>query len=96
MKKIIIGGLAALAIALGTAPAVHANYDPHIQIPPYWCPGGGIFSGYGGYCEGPSYPDGTRWNFNQVMGFIPPMKCVVFTGQPNPPLAGPGGCGGAV
>lgn len=91
------------AVTLSAVPAASAApYDPHTPIPALsWCPGGGGSTGWGGYCEGVSYPDGTRWNI--AWGFAPfagtiwqPMKCVVFTGAPLPPLAGPGGCDGAV
>jgi hypothetical protein len=94
---------AAIAASCISPPAANADmYDPHIPIPLLsWCPGGGIGTGLGGYCEGASYPDGTRWNI--AYGWAPfvgriqqPMRCIVFTGDPNPPLAGPGGCGGAV
>jgi hypothetical protein len=97
---------AALAAALGalfsagilTASRAEASpYDPYLPMPPVWCPGGGGGSSWGGYCEGISYPDGTRWNINSFWApFVgvtwSPMKCVQFTGQPNPPLA-PNGCG---
>jgi hypothetical protein len=100
LSNALAGAIATVAVGLvglfGLTPSASAAYDPHVPIPPYWCPGGGVFSGWGGHCEGVSYPDGTRWNFNSVMGVITPMQCVVFTGQPNPPLAGPGGCGGAI
>ena len=97
MKRLIIGGLAALAIALGTAPAANAMPDPYFPQPPIWCPGNGpgiSASGYGGYCEGRSYPDGTRWNVFRIGYFWNPMRCIIPDGSMNPPLAPPGGCGG--
>lgn len=96
-------GAALAAACIAVDPPAHADIiDPHIPIPALeWCPGGGTLMGIGGYCEGQSYPDGTRWNI--AYGWAPfvgritqPMKCIVYTGDPNPPLAGPGGCGGAV
>ena len=53
MKRLIIGGLAALSIGIGTlAGTGAANAFPGFG----YCPGGG--GGYGtfGYCDGPSYP----------------------------------------
>lgn len=89
--------LALIVIALAAArPAKAENpYDPYIPIPALgWCPGGGFGgAGWGGYCEGQTYADGTRWSMNTVLGYSQPMQCIVFTGQPMPPLAPPSGCG---
>jgi hypothetical protein len=41
MRRLIIVGLTALAIALGVAPAANAEVDQYIPIPPIWCPGNG-------------------------------------------------------
>ena len=62
MKKAIIGGLAALVIGPTTAPAASAELDPYIPTRRSGAGNGpGLSaSGYGGYCEGRSYPDGTR------------------------------------
>ena len=102
LRATVTLGAALSAVVLAAMPESTASpYDPHTPIPALsWCPGGGGSTGWGGYCECTSYPDGTRWNI--AWGFAPfagtvwqPMKCVVFTGSPLPPLAGPGGCGGA-
>lgn len=103
----VLGTIVLTAAILGALlladPEAKADvFDPHVPIPALqWCPGGGTLMGIGGYCEGESYADGTRWNI--AYGWAPfvgritqPMKCIVWTGDPNPPLAGPGGCGGAV
>nr|WP_246541046.1 hypothetical protein [Mycobacterium spongiae] len=66
-----------------------------------WCPGGGNggFTGLG-YCDGIRYPDGSYWH--QVRFEVPfagsqlTLTCVVDNGSILPPLAPPGGCGGAV
>ncbi|WP_299558596.1 hypothetical protein [uncultured Mycolicibacterium sp.] len=95
----ILGVVAALfAVAVGTAGPVAAQPDPYVPIPPFWCPGnphGAISgSGYGGYCEGKTFPDGTRLNTWRLGAFWQPIRCIIPDGTPNPPLAGPGGCGG--
>ena len=90
MKKALIGGLAALVIGLTTAPVASAELDPRIPQPPFWCPGNGpgiSASGYGGYCEGRSYPDGTRWNVFRIGYFWNPLRCIIPDGSMNPPLA---------
>lgn len=72
------------------APVANATPDPYWPLPPFWCPGneGGI------YCEGRSYPDGTRWNVFRIGYFWNPLRCIIPDGPMNPPLAPPGGCGG--
>jgi hypothetical protein len=65
MKRFIIGGLAALAIGVGTlAGTGTANAFPG------FCPGGG--GGYGafGYCDGPSYPDGSYDHTVMIFGRV--------------------------
>ncbi len=90
--------------ATARAPFAHADstMDPHIPNPLIgWCPGGGSggISGYG-FCDGVRYPDGSYWHV--VRGNVPfagpqmRMDCVIDNGSPVPPLAPPGGCGGAV
>jgi hypothetical protein len=100
MKRLIIGGLAALTNdALGVAPVANATPDPYWPLPPFWCPGNGpgiSASGYGGYCEGKTFPDGTRLNVWRMGYFWQPIRCIIPDGSINPPLAGPGGCGGAL
>ncbi|WP_396902487.1 hypothetical protein [Mycolicibacterium sp.] len=75
--------------------------DPYWPIPPVWCPGGGTQTGWGGYCDGATFPDGTKWHTdNFVAPFVGrvwnPIVCVVADAPAPPPVAGPGGCGGAV
>jgi len=58
--------------------------DPYFPLPPSWCPGnppGALTaSGYGGYCEGNSYPDGTRWNAYSIGLLWQPVRCIIPTG----------------
>jgi len=72
--------------------------DPYFPLPPSWCPGnppGALsVSGYGGYCEGDSYADGSRWNAYSVGLLWQPVRCIIPNGTAFPPLAPPGGCGG--
>jgi hypothetical protein len=90
--------LAALAAALALAVPAHADpYDPHYPQPMNgWCPGGSHMADYLAYCEGVPYPDGTRWNMYRV-GLVAwsTLRCIAPDGSMNPPLAPPGGCGGA-
>ncbi len=96
-------GAAAAAVALtvsavaGAGPAAAAP-DPYFPLPPSWCPGNppGVLtaSGYGGYCEGNTFPDGTRWNAYAVGLLWQPVRCIIPDGSMFPPLAPPGGCGG--
>jgi hypothetical protein len=77
-------------------PPAQAQPDPYFPRPPFRCPGnspGISFSGYGGYCEGISYRDGSRWNLYQVGLFWQPICCIIPDGTPFPPLAEPRGCG---
>ena len=94
-----VGAVAAVAAALIVAPAVRAAPDPYFPEPPLWCPGNPpgaiVASGYGGFCEGRSYPDGTRWNAYRVGFFWQPLRCIIADGTAFPPVAPPGGCGGA-
>jgi hypothetical protein len=86
-----------VSTAFFAAPAA-AEPDPLVPQPPSWCPGnppGAISaSGYGGYCEGKSFPDGTRLNAYAIGMFWQPMRCIIPNGSMTPPLAPPGGCGG--
>ncbi len=97
---IAVGGAVGMAGAGSAMPApAPAPYDVFMPIPAAnWCPGGGASNQWGGYCEGVSYADGTRWNVAWVnapyAGMVyQPMKCVVHTGSPMPPNAWPSGCG---
>ena len=98
MKRLILAALAAAALIF--APSAHADLSPYVPEPPFWCPGNGpgiSASGYGGYCEGRSFPDGTRLNDVWRMGYFwQPIRCIIPDGSINPPRAGPGGCGGAL
>ena len=94
MKKLI----ASMAVGVLTggmllAPSAQAAPDYLFPIPPAWCPGGGVQTPWGGYCDGANYPDGTRWQSVNGMGFWGPLTCVIHTGQPAPPVAPPNGCG---
>jgi len=102
MKHTIRFTLAALAEAAAlqstNAPA-HADYDfskvadPKIPDPiMFWCMGGG----QPGYCDGEHYPDGSYWHVINAPVVRMRMDCVIDNGSPLPPLAPPGGCGGAV
>ncbi|MFN6543891.1 hypothetical protein [Mycolicibacterium nivoides] len=71
------------------------QFDPYVPNPPAWCPGGGSSSGWGGYCEGKTFKDGTRLNLHRIGFAWQPLRCIIPDGSPFPPVAGPGGCGGA-
>lgn len=94
-----IAAIASILVFVGTAVAyagqARADFmDPKVPIPALtWCPGGGGGSAWGGFCEGTSFPDGTRLNFFRAMGFWQGPRCIRPDGTPTPPLA-PGGCGG--
>lgn len=98
----------AVLMGTGIAWADHAGADDIIVINPQprpaldaklpipligWCPGGGGGSGFGGFCEGANFPDGTRLNYFSAMGFWQGPRCIRVDGSPTPPAA-PGGCGG--
>ena len=89
------------AVALTFAPIGQAYPgDPFVPHPPGWCPGNDDPNTVGvlrtaGYCEGQTFPDGTRWNALRIGRLWLPRRCIVFNGSPSPPLAPPGGCGGA-
>lgn len=73
--------------------------DPYMPLPPVWCPGGGIMTGWGGYCDGKTFLDGTKWHMDAVsapfVGMVwNPIVCVVDTGEIMQPQAPPGGCNG--
>jgi hypothetical protein len=105
MKK-AIGVLRRTLLALATATALlvtgtaWAGADPiiiytnplDVHVPNMraaWCPGGrGGFIVY--WCDGRPYPDGTQFHYDTAVG----LRCVIVTGQMNPPDALPGGCGG--
>lgn len=70
--------------------------DPHVpNFGIRYCPGGkGGFAVF--WCDGEHYPDGTYWH--QTMGYTSPigtLTCVADNDSPMPPIAPPGGCGGA-
>ena len=94
-------GIVVAAAALILAPASGASPspgDPLVPNPPMWCPGNDpsvfVASGYGGFCEGRNFPDGTRWNTYRAGWFWQPLRCIIVDGTPFPPIAPPGGCGG--
>jgi len=97
MKIALAVGAAVFTTLLG-APLTHATpLDPHIpSIAQGNCPG--VRGGFGMfYCDGEHYPDGTYWH--QIVDYNSAasgsMTCVVDNGSILPPLAPPGGCGGA-
>lgn len=101
-RRVLAAAAAALVLA-GTgvlyAADAHALPDPLVPNPPFWCPGNGpglSASGWGGYCEGRTFPDGTRLNTFRIGYWWQPLRCIIPDGTPNPPLAGPGGCAGVL
>ena len=68
----------------------------------FWCMGGGagnLLLGQPEYCDGERYPDGSYWhviNAPVVRMGMDGVIAVNCNGSPVPPLAPPGGCGGAV
>jgi hypothetical protein len=104
--RLTLAALAAAAALLSTKPAAHADYDfskvadPKIPDPiMFWCMGGGagnLLLGQPGYCDGEHYPDGSYWHVINAPVVRMRMDCVIDNGSPLPPLAPPGGCGGAV
>jgi hypothetical protein len=98
----IFAAVIAAGVLAGTSPvtSVHADsMSPFVPMPPFWCPGNGpglSASGYGGYCEGRTFPDGTRLNVYRIGYFWQPIRCIIPDGSINPPLAPPGGCGGVL
>lgn len=104
VRRVLVAAAAGGVIA-GTgllwAGDAEAMPDPYWPVPPVWCPGGGTQTGWGGFCNGKVFPDGTQWHTdNFVAPFVGrvwnPIVCVVANTPAPPPLAGPGGCGGAV
>lgn len=101
MKSLIIRGTAvailafcvAYAVAAILAGSAKAMPDPYMPLPPVWCPGGGVQTPWGGYCDGMAFPDGTKLHAANGMGFWLPAQCVLANAPAPPPLA-PGGCGG--
>ena len=93
----LLGAGFVAAAALGV-PAAASPGDPFVPNPPMWCPGNDpnafVASGYGGFCEGRTFPDGTRWNTYRVGFFWQPLRCIIADGTPFPPIAPPSGCGG--
>jgi len=109
MKRTIrftLASLAAGAAWLSTNAPAGADYDfskvadPRIPNPVMsWCQGGGagnLVLGQPGYCDGEHYADGTYWHVVNAPIVRLRMDCVIDDGSPRPPLAPPGGCGGAV
>lgn len=87
---------AATAVVILTTEKAHAALDPYVPIPPVWCPGGGGQSPWGGWCDGKTFPDGTKLHIANGMGFWLPIQCVIADAPAPPPLAPAGGCGGAL
>lgn len=98
---VLLGAITAAGVTVAAPPTAQAIPDPYWPIPPVWCPGGGTQTSWGGFCDGKPFPDGTKWHTdNFVAPFVGrvwnPIVCVVHGTPAPPPLAGPGGCGGAV
>lgn len=91
---IVLAVLATLIVVAISSPKAHADiYDPHMPVPILgWCPGGGgQGGGWGGYCDGRPYADGTFWHTANAMGFSSPIQCVINNGTAFPAPA-PWGC----
>lgn len=89
---IALGGLVAAATLAIVLPKASAMPDPYMPIPGYWCQGGGgQFGGFGGFCDGAAYPDGTHWHVANGMGIWLPAVCTFADGGTTP---APGGCRG--
>lgn len=94
----IVAVLFALVLFALTEPAPAKADGPDINPWIMWCPGGGIQTGWGGYCDGTTFPDGTKWHQDSfVAPFVGrvwnPIVCVVANAPAPPPLAPPSGCG---
>jgi hypothetical protein len=64
-KATLVGGIAAAALAATVGAASPAQAFPGLG----YCPGGGAgYGGWGGYCDGPSYPDGSYDHTVMVLG----------------------------
>ena len=97
-KTIFATGMAVFGMALATAFVPAQTHAQHDIAPPNWCPGGGSLTGWGGYCDGRTFPDGTKWHQDSFWApFVGrvwnPIVCVRADAPAPPPLA-PGGCGG--
>jgi len=95
MKLFAMTAAALAAAALISAPAASAQPD---IVPPNWCPGGGALTAWGGWCDGKTYPDGTKWHQDSYWApFVGrvwnPIVCVLDGHPAPPPLAPPSGCG---
>lgn len=110
MKRLLLAGVLALAVAL----SARAEADtPDIHYPNWtagWCPGGGTISagvtslpsinGFQGYCDGAPFDDGSFWH--QVpqsqpfssFGTYFQTFCRVGKGSLFTSAAPPGSCGG--
>lgn len=88
---IALGGLVAAATLAIVLPKASAMPDPYMPLPPLFCAGGGVQTPWGGYCDGATFPDGTKWHAANGMGFWLPATCVIADGGTTP---APGGCRG--
>lgn len=98
---VVLAWLAAAAIFTTGIVKANAMPDPYLPLPPVWCPGGGTMTGWGGWCNGKVFADGTQWHMDSYWApFVGrvwnPIVCVVANVPAPPPLAGPGGCAGGV
>jgi len=94
LVTIILAVIATIVVVAVSSPKAHADsiFDPYMPIPALgWCPGGGVGSGWGGFCDGRRYADGTFWHSANAMGFWLPTQCVIDNGTAMPPAA-PWGC----
>ena len=100
LAGVTVGAVLAGSVITGAGKA-NATPDPYMPIPPVWCPGGGTQNAWGGWCDGKPFRDNTKWHMDSYWApFVGrvwnPIVCVVADAPSPPPLAGPGGCGGAV
>lgn len=94
---IAVAAVIAIVAAAFSTPKAEAD-APDINQWTMWCPGGGVQTSWGGYCDGQTYPDNTKWHVDSFWApFVGrvwnPIVCVVANAPAPPPLAHPGGCG---
>lgn len=89
----VAGLLAAPMVVTAEARAIPIGPDPYTPIPMMgWCPGGGFATGFGAYCDGMRFPDGSYWHQSRILGFWR-MQCAVDNGTAIPDDAPVTGCG---
>lgn len=96
----MMAGAALAATGIVWSAESKAMPDPYFPVPPVWCPGGGTMTGWGGFCDGATFGDNTKWHMDAFsapfVGMVwNPIVCVVADAPAPPPRAPRGGCGGA-